>query len=69
LIDTLGLKGSTHGQAAVSDVHGNFIVNKGGASAKDLLALIQSIQAKAKSSKGIELETEVKILGDDEPTF
>jgi UDP-N-acetylenolpyruvoylglucosamine reductase len=69
LIDTLGLKGSHRGKAAVSDVHGNFIVNQGGASASDLLQLIGSIRSTARNERGIELETEVKIIGDDEAQF
>ena len=69
LIDSLGLKGSTIGHAAVSDVHANFVVNQGGATAREILDLIESIQRKAKSERGVELETEVKILGEDEPQF
>lgn len=69
LIDSLGLKGSSVGNAAVSEVHGNFVVNQGGATAKDILQLIESIQQKAKSERGVDLETEVKILGEDEPQF
>jgi UDP-N-acetylmuramate--L-alanine ligase/UDP-N-acetylenolpyruvoylglucosamine reductase len=69
LIDTLGLKGSHRGKAAVSDVHGNFIVNQGGATASDLLQLIDSIRSTARNERGIELETEVKIIGDDEAQF
>jgi len=69
LVDELGLKGSASGQAAVSDVHGNFIVNHGGASARDVLALIGSIQSRARAERNIELETEAKILGEDEPSF
>ncbi len=69
LIDSLGLKGSNVGQAAVSEVHGNFVVNQGGATAKDILRLIDSIQQTAKSERGVDLETEVKILGEDEPQF
>lgn len=69
LIDVLGLKGSRIGHAAVSDVHANFLVNQGGATAKDILQLIDSIQHKALTKHGIELETEVKILGEDETTF
>ena len=69
LIDSLGLKGSTIGHAAVSEVHGNFVVNQGGATATEILQLIDSIQRKAKSERGVELETEVKILGEDEPAF
>lgn len=69
LVDELGLKGTTVGSASVSTAHGNFVVNQGGASAKDVLKLIDSIQQKAKAERGIELETEIKILGDDEPQF
>lgn len=69
LIDSLGLKGTSIGHAAVSDVHGNFVVNQGGATAKEILQLIESIQQKAKSERGVDLETEVKILGEDEPQF
>lgn len=69
LIDSLGLKGAAIGNAAVSDVHGNFIVNTGKATAKDILALIESIQKKAKEERNITLETEVKIIGEDEPQF
>ncbi len=69
LIDSLGLKGSSIGKAAVSEVHGNFLVNQGGASAKDILQLIESIQQKAKSERRVDLETEIKILGEDEAAF
>jgi UDP-N-acetylmuramate--L-alanine ligase/UDP-N-acetylenolpyruvoylglucosamine reductase len=69
LVDELGLKGSSHGRAAVSDVHGNFIVNRGGASAGDVIGLIERIRGEARASRGIELDTEVKILGEDEFTF
>ena len=69
LIDSLGLKGKAVGQAAVSDVHGNFIVNNGKATAKDILSLIESIQKTAKEERNVDLETEVKILGEEEFTF
>jgi UDP-N-acetylmuramate--L-alanine ligase/UDP-N-acetylenolpyruvoylglucosamine reductase len=69
LIDVMGLKGSTCGQAAVSEVHGNFVVNTGGASALEVLTLIEFIQEKARDEHHIELETEIKILGEDEPGF
>ena len=69
LIDSLGLKGKSIGQAAVSEAHANFIVNNGKATAKDILALIESIQKTAKTKHGIDLETEVKIIGDDETQF
>ena len=69
LIDSLGLKGTSVGKAAVSEVHGNFVVNQGGASAREILQLIDSIQKKAKAERCVDLETEIKILGEDEPQF
>jgi UDP-N-acetylmuramate--alanine ligase len=64
LVDELGLKDTRVGQARVSEVHGNFIVNDGGASAADMLALIEQIQTAARNKRGIELETEVQIVGE-----
>jgi len=58
------LKGTRVGGAVVSDVHGNFIVNEGGATAKDVLALIEIVRERAKAARGIELQTEVEILGE-----
>jgi UDP-N-acetylmuramate--alanine ligase len=69
LIDSLGLKGTQIGHAAVSEVHGNFVVNQGGATASEILQLIDAIQQKAKSERGVDLETEIKIIGEDEPQF
>ena len=69
LVDELGMKGSTEGRARVSEVHGNFIVNGGGATASDVLGMIDRIKAQARETRGIELETEVKVLGDDDFTF
>ncbi len=65
LIDELGLKGTRLGGAQVSTVHGNFIVNTGGATAADVLALIERIRARARAERGLELETEVEIVGED----
>jgi len=67
LVDELGLKGTGVGKARVSDVHGNFIVNDGKATARQVLDLIADITAKAKAERGIDLETEVQIIGQDEP--
>jgi UDP-N-acetylmuramate--alanine ligase len=64
LIDELGLKNSHVGKARVSEVHGNFIVNDGGATAAEMLELIERIQATARAKRGIELETEVQIVGE-----
>ena len=65
LVEELGLKNSAIGGARVSEVHGNFIVNDGGATAMEILALIERIRARARSERGIELETEVSIVGED----
>jgi len=64
LVDELGLKNSAVGKARVSEVHGNFIVNDGGATATDMLKLIDWIKKEAKAKRGIELETEVQIVGE-----
>ena len=64
LVDELGLKNSVVGKARVSDVHGNFIVNEGGATAAEVLELIERIKQTAKAKRGIELETEVQIVGE-----
>jgi UDP-N-acetylenolpyruvoylglucosamine reductase len=67
LVDDLGLKNTSVGQARVSEVHGNFIVNDGGATAAEALELIGRIQETARRERGVELETEVQILGEDGP--
>jgi UDP-N-acetylenolpyruvoylglucosamine reductase len=64
LIEELGLKGTKRGGAMVSTVHGNFIVNEGNATAKDVLELIEFIKQTAKAKRGIDLETEVEIIGE-----
>src|SRR6266481_4104893 len=64
LVDELGLKNSRVGNARVSEVHGNFIVNDGGATATEMLELIDRIKQAAKTKRGIELETEVQIVGE-----
>ncbi|MGA0845640.1 MAG: UDP-N-acetylmuramate dehydrogenase, partial [Luteolibacter sp.] len=69
LIDKFGLKGHRHGNAAVSEVHGNFIVNQGGATAGEILSLISSIQDQVRNECGIQLEPEIKIIGEDESDF
>jgi UDP-N-acetylmuramate--L-alanine ligase/UDP-N-acetylenolpyruvoylglucosamine reductase len=66
LVEELGLKGMRVGGARVSNVHGNFVVNDGGATAADLLELIGKIQAIALEKRGIKLETEVQVVGEEE---
>jgi hypothetical protein len=63
-VDELGLKNLRVGNARVSEVHGNFIVNDGGATATEMLDLIDHIKQTAKTKRGIELETEVQIVGE-----
>ena len=65
LIDECGLKGYRIGDAEISVLHAGFIVNKGNATAKDILNLIQYIKDKIKEKFNIDIETEIKILGED----
>ncbi len=65
LVDELGLKNCSVGGARVSKVHGNFIVNDGNATAAEMLELIARIQARARQERGIALETEVQIVGEE----
>ncbi len=65
LIEEMGLKGLRIGEAKISERHGNFIVNLGGARAADVLSLIALIQDKARQERGIVLETEVCIIGEE----
>jgi UDP-N-acetylmuramate dehydrogenase len=65
IIDEIGLKGFQIGGAMVSEMHGNFIVNTGNAKAGDVLALIDAVKKKALEERGIVLETEVCVIGND----
>jgi len=65
LVDELGLKGLRVGGAVVSAEHGNFIINDGKATARDVLELIGILKSRAKAMRGIELQTEVEIIGQD----
>lgn len=62
LIDSCGLKGATIGGAMVSEHHGNFLVNKGGATAADVLELMKMVQAKVQDDRGVLLEPEVHLI-------
>lgn len=62
LIDQCGLKGLTVGGAQVSEKHAGFVINRGGATCADVLALVEQIKAVVKERTGVELELEVKIL-------
>jgi UDP-N-acetylenolpyruvoylglucosamine reductase len=65
LIDQLGLKGTRVGGAVVSAEHGNFIVNDGAATARDVLALIEMVRQRVRRERGIALEMEVQIVGEE----
>lgn len=65
LIEDAGLKGLSIGDAEVSKKHSGFIINKGNASAKDILDLIRLVQCKVYERFGVELQTEVRIMGED----
>lgn len=65
LIEAVGLKGLRRGDAQISPKHGNFIVNLGGAKAGDVLALIEVVKDRVKKEQGVELELEVKVVGED----
>lgn len=66
LIDECGLKGAAIGGAQVSEKHAGFMVNRGGTAA-DFLALMAHVQRVVYEQKGIMLEPEVRILGEDAP--
>jgi UDP-N-acetylmuramate dehydrogenase len=61
MIDELGLKALSVGDARVSDRHANFFVNAGKASAKDMLALIADVRERVRRSFGVILENEVVV--------
>lgn len=65
LIEELGLKGAAVGGARVSEIHGNFIVTRPGARARDVLELLERVRAEAQARRGIRLEPEVEIWGED----
>ena len=65
LIEECGLKGLTVGGAQVSEKHSGFIINTGIASCEDVLNLIEMIKDKVKTQKGIMLECEVKVIGEE----
>jgi len=63
LVQAAGLKGAREGAAAVSTLHGNFIVNEGGATATDVRELIERVMAEVKRRFGAQLEPEVEMVG------
>ena len=65
LIDEAGLKGERVGDAEVSTVHANFIVNRGHATSADIIGLVKKVRARVKSARGVDLEPEVLLYGQE----
>ena len=63
LIERVGLKGKSIGGAMISEKHANFIINTGGATAKNILDLLNLARSEVKKRTGIDLEPEIKVLG------
>ena len=63
LIEQCGLKGLSVGGAQVSEKHAGFVVNRGGATAEDVLRLMEQVRERVLRDTGVELEPEVKLLG------
>jgi UDP-N-acetylmuramate dehydrogenase len=64
LVDRAGLKGESVGGARVSTTHGNFIINEGGATARDIHTLINRCRDSVRTRFGVELREEIVYLGD-----
>lgn len=62
-IDRAGLKGLRIGDAEVSPVHANFIINRGHATSADVVALMREVRERVKAARGVELEPEVQLFG------
>ncbi len=67
LIDRLGLKGRRVGDAQISEVHGNFIVNRGKATAAEVLELIGIVRTRVKDAEKLDLDLEVRVIGEEPP--
>ena len=67
MVEELGLKGYRIGDAQVSEKHAGFIINRGEATARDVLALIEYVRERVHAAYDVRLETEVRIIGEDEP--
>ena len=65
LIDEAGLRGLSAGGAAVSEKHAGFLINRGGATAKDVLTLMETVRERVFARSGIRLTPEIRILGED----
>jgi UDP-N-acetylmuramate dehydrogenase len=67
LIEDAGLKGTSRGGAQISEKHGNFFVNRGGATASDVVALMQLARERVRENSGVTLEVEILLIGEWAP--
>jgi UDP-N-acetylmuramate dehydrogenase len=65
LVDVSGVKGARIGGAMISEKHGNFFVNLGEARAADVLALVRLARERVRATAGIEMELEIRVVGED----
>lgn len=65
LIDAAGMRGQTVGGAQMAELHSNFLINRGGATATDCLKLAQKVKQAVLATSGIQLEEEVRIVGEE----
>ena len=61
MLDRAGLKGLARGAAEVSSLHANFVVNRGGATARDVLALLDEVNQRVGDACGLELRREIVV--------
>jgi UDP-N-acetylmuramate dehydrogenase len=62
-VQAAGLKGMREGKAVISELHGNFIVNEGGATAADVARLIDRARAEVQRRFNVDLEPQVELVG------
>ena len=67
LIDVTGLKGTSVGGAQISEKHGNFFINRGDATASDVIRLVKLARARVEQAHGVRLEAEILLIGDWDP--
>jgi UDP-N-acetylmuramate dehydrogenase len=67
LVEAAGMKGFRVGGAVISEKHANWILNEGGATARDIETLIRTAQARVREQFAVELHTELRIVGEAEP--
>jgi UDP-N-acetylmuramate dehydrogenase len=65
LIDQAGLKGESVGRAQVSPIHANFVINTGGATAREILDLVDTVRRRVEAVHAVRLEMEISVIGKD----